>query len=268
MDPGRTSWWWVRPTRQLTIRPVILLQDSRFFVVRVDASPTATPVPGGSFVTVESGPHRDMAEAWLEIDHPKQRVRRRLPPVTRALAAGHSCSIIRGPSPIRHSVPCTQAHTTPDIIFVKACTPVWVKHEPVGPHPRMLAREQDVIAAKRARLEEERIWELGGKGDYEAAHPIGDRCPMCMRTTLCRAHDFCPPSQTRPCFAHRFFHQGPSTVACAGRFVRGQAEGPFRSRNGPLFGAETGSGRARQPGDSRSLARTAHGTLARWQTTD
>ena len=162
MDTGRTLLWWVRPTRQLTIRTVILLQDSRFFVVRVDASPTATPVPGGSFVTVESGPHRDMAEAWLEIDHPKQRVRRRLPPVTRALAASHSCSIIRGPSPIRHSVPCTQAHTTPDIIFVKACTPVWVKHEPVGPHPRMLAREQDVIAAKRARLEDERVLGLGG----------------------------------------------------------------------------------------------------------
>ena len=45
----------------------------QFYIVRVDAS-TNVEVPGGCFVTVESGPHTGLPQALHNLAHPKARV--------------------------------------------------------------------------------------------------------------------------------------------------------------------------------------------------
>lgn len=54
--------------------PHLQMTGEDFFVVRVDASPSSTAVPGGSFVTVESGPHQSLERAMHSLANPRLRV--------------------------------------------------------------------------------------------------------------------------------------------------------------------------------------------------
>lgn len=92
----------------------------QFFVVRVDAPPGVV-IPGGCYVTVESGPHQGLTTALETLKNPKPR-----------------------------------AHTLPDIVFLSTSTPVWAVDEIVSEKPRLvlsyatLREARDAAKAQRA----------------------------------------------------------------------------------------------------------------------
>ena len=87
------------------------LPQGEFFVVRVDAPP-GVEVPGGCFVTVESGPHSfEVALALLARPRPK-------------------------------------AHTLPDIVFLPTSCTVWALDEKVPSKPRLIVADSSFYAAK------------------------------------------------------------------------------------------------------------------------
>ncbi|KAL6768409.1 hypothetical protein ACKKBF_B39040 [Auxenochlorella protothecoides x Auxenochlorella symbiontica] len=90
--------------------------QTSFFVIRVDASPSTTAIPGGTFVTVESGPYLNLDSALHSLQHPRQR-----------------------------------AHVAPDIVFLHESVPVWILDEPVPAKPRMLITASHLEAARAMR---------------------------------------------------------------------------------------------------------------------
>ena len=90
---------------------VAKMPRGEFFVVRVDAPP-GVEVPGGCFVTVESGPHSfEVALTHLARPRPK-------------------------------------AHTLPEIVFLPTCCTVWALDEKVPAKPRLIVADTSFYAAK------------------------------------------------------------------------------------------------------------------------
>ncbi|GAB4821750.1 hypothetical protein N2152v2_008796 [Parachlorella kessleri] len=92
-----------------------LASNLEFFVVRVDAAP-GLDVPGGSFVTVESGPHRGLAQALHVLQHPK-----------------------------------TRAHVLPDIVWLPSSVPCWAANEAVALKPRLVVTAETVQQARETK---------------------------------------------------------------------------------------------------------------------
>jgi hypothetical protein len=90
----------------------VLLQ---FYIVRIDAPP-GVEVPGGCYVTVESGPFEGLVAAYTRLTDPKPR-----------------------------------AHTLPDIVFLPSTSFVWAFNDVVASKPHLLVSAQDVDNARRQR---------------------------------------------------------------------------------------------------------------------
>eukprot|EP00890_Picochlorum_soloecismus_P001106 jgi/Picsp_1/1997/NSC_05463-R1_---NA--- len=92
-----------------------LLEDDKFYIVRIDAPP-GVEVPGGCYVTVESGPFEGLVAAYTRLTDPKPR-----------------------------------AHTLPDIVFLPSTSSVWAFNDVVASKPHLLVSAQDVDNARRQR---------------------------------------------------------------------------------------------------------------------
>ena len=87
----------------------------QFYIVRIDAPP-GVEVPGGCYVTVESGPFEGLVAAYTRLTDPKPR-----------------------------------AHTLPDIVFLPSTSSVWAFNDVVASKPHLLVSAQDVDNARRQR---------------------------------------------------------------------------------------------------------------------
>lgn len=105
-------------------KPARLLHAARlalqYYIVRVDAAP-GVDVPGGSFVTVESGPHAGLEQALSTLEHPRPRVGAAAAQpaccdaVDRAggAAATHACHAVAAPSPLLAAPRCAPPAQSP-----------------------------------------------------------------------------------------------------------------------------------------------------------
>lgn len=162
-------------------KPARLLHAARlalqYYIVRVDAAP-GVDVPGGSFVTVESGPHVGLEQALSTLEHPRLRVgaaaaqpaccdavdragrrcRHLRLPRCRCSVTAACCTTLRpartkprslGKPP--HPATSTQAHVLPDIVWLSSDAPAWVLNQPVGLKPRLVVAAETIQRARDAK---------------------------------------------------------------------------------------------------------------------
>lgn len=108
-------------------------QSESYYVVKIDAPP-GVEVPGGCYVTVQSGPHVGLSIAYTHLKDPKPR-----------------------------------AHTLPDIVFLPSHATVLSLDEKVALKPYLLARALDVDSARIQR--DQRGSTSGGVGKRSAPVP-------------------------------------------------------------------------------------------------
>lgn len=108
-------------------------QNDSYYVVKIDAPP-GVEVPGGCYVTVQSGPHADVSVAYSHLRDPKPR-----------------------------------AHTLPDIVFLPSSATVFSLDEKVSVKPYLLALASDVDSARIQR--DQRGSTSGGVGKRSAPPP-------------------------------------------------------------------------------------------------
>lgn len=108
-------------------------QNESYYVVKIDAPP-GVEVPGGCYVTVQSGPHVGLSIAYSHLKDPKPK-----------------------------------AHTLPDIVFLPSHATVLSLDEKVSLKPYLLARASDVDSARIQR--DQRGSTSGGVGKRNAPAP-------------------------------------------------------------------------------------------------
>ncbi len=164
----------------------------------MDAAP-GVEVPGGSFVTVESGPHPGLDQALHALRYPKVRVSGKSTQVPRPRSI--YCDrqkpfpgAVRAESPTSSECHNTglcvgvQAHVLPDIVWLPSDAPCYAPNEPVALKPRLVvsaetvqqARETKWVASSRPMHSRgvERVWRWGsipggGQGSWESGRAAG-----------------------------------------------------------------------------------------------